>query len=124
LAAGITSHIWDSGALIGMNQPLQIDEKLFQEWVMLYFDRMYDMEKEVLIYRGTIEILKTQVPTETVEAIDRLVQGLRKGKRITDLLDEKYEGYRTQVLEYISQGSLNQALSQYLQEWKAKGPIN
>lgn len=105
-------------------KPLQIDEDTFREWLLLYFDRMRDMETEVLVYRGAIEILRNQVPTETREVIDKLVAGIRQKPEVKQILDEKYQRYREQVLEAVAKGTQDQALSRYLQEWKAKGPIN
>jgi hypothetical protein len=105
-------------------KPLQIDEDVFREWILLYFDRMRDMETEVLVYRTVVEILRKQVPTETCQTIDALVAKMRGRPEIKETLDEKYGRYRAQVLESIAKGSQGQALSRYLQEWKAKGPIN
>jgi type II secretory pathway component PulF len=104
---------------------LQIDEDVFRQWLMLYFDRMKEMEAQVLTYRTTVEILKRQIDDgNQAQLIDRLVDGIQNGKDVKEVLDEKYARYREKALEAIAQGSQSQALSRYLQEWRAKGPIN
>jgi len=105
-------------------KPLQIDEDIFREWVLLYLDRMRDLQTEVLVYRTAIELLRKLVATETREAIGELVARVRKNPEIKQTLDEEYQRYRVQFLEAISKGFQDQALLRYLQEWKAKGPIN
>jgi predicted RNase H-like nuclease (RuvC/YqgF family) len=82
------------------------------------------METEVMVYRGAIELLKKQVGPPQDQEIERLTQKIRERDEIKQILDEKYERYRTQALECIGKGSLDQALSRYLSEWKAKGPTN
>jgi len=77
--------------------PLQIDEDLYREWLLLYFDRMRDLENQVIVYRTAIEILKQQVDAgNQTQLIDRLVQGIRDSKDVKDVLDEKYSRYRAQ----------------------------
>jgi hypothetical protein len=107
-----------------MKPPLQIDEDVFREWLLMYFDAMRNMEIEVMVYRGAIEILKKQVGTPQDQDIEALTQKIRQRDEIKKILDEKYERYRRQALECIEQGSQDQALSRYLLEWKAKGPTN
>ena len=105
-----------------MKPPLQIDEDAFRDWLLTYFDAMRNMETEVLVCRGAIEILKRQVPKP--DELDDLMRKIRERPEIKQILDEKYERYRSQALEYIAKGSLDQALSRYLQEWKLEGPTN
>jgi len=44
-----------------MKPPLQIDKDVFRDWLLMYFDAMRNMETEIMVYRGAIEILKKQV---------------------------------------------------------------
>jgi hypothetical protein len=105
-------------------KPLQLDGDVFREWLLMYFAAMRNMETEVMVYRGVIEILKKQVTPPEAQDIDILTQRIRERPEIKEILDEKYERYRSQALECIEKGSQDQALSRYLQEWKAKGPTN
>lgn len=107
-----------------MKPPLRIDEDAFREWLMLYFDRMQEMETETLVYRSTVEFLLTKVPPETRQTIEKIVERSRGIPEIKGEVEKKYTEYRAQALEAISKGSLDQALSRYLRGWKAKGPIN
>jgi hypothetical protein len=107
-----------------MSHVLHIDVDQFLEWLMLYFDRMQDMESEVLVYRTALEFVQTQVPTETRQTIDKIVEKTRQLPEIKQDLEKRYNEYRAQARERIEIGSADQALSQYLREWKAKGPTN
>jgi predicted CopG family antitoxin len=107
-----------------MKPPLQIAADVFREWLLMYFDAMHDMENEVMVYRSAIELLKQHVGAPQDQEIEALIQKIRKSEDIKQMLDEKYERYRRKALECIEQGSLDQALLQYLAEWKAKGPTN
>ena len=107
-----------------MKPPLQIDKDVFRDWLLMYFDAMRNMETEIMVYRGAIEILKKQVGAPQDQEIETLTEKIRKRSEIKEILDEKYGRYRRQALGCIEQGSQDQALLQYLQEWKAKGPTN
>ena len=107
-----------------MKPLLQIDKDVFREWLLSYFDAMRNMETEVMVYRSAVELLKQQVQSQQSAEIDKLLEKIRQRREIKEILDEKYAQYRSQALECIEQGFLDQALSRYLQEWKAKGPTN
>ena len=100
---------------------MQIDKDLFREWILMYIDAMQKMETEVMVYRLVAEALKRY---DLQKEIDDLTQKIRERSEIKNKLDEKYCKYRDQVLEYIEKGFQDQDLSRFLQEWKARGPIN
>ena len=102
-------------------KPMQIDKDLFREWILMYIDAMQKMETEVMVYRLVAEALKRY---DLQKEIDDLTQKIRERAEIKNKLDEKYGKYRDQVLEYIEKGFQDQDLSRFLQEWKARGPIN
>jgi hypothetical protein len=105
-----------------MTPPLQIDEDVFREWLLLYFDRMMDMEIEVFVHRMTVELLKSLNP-DLAGKIDAATAKIREHEEIKGIR-QRYDEYREAVLQSIAKGSLDQGLSRYLQGWKAKGPIN
>ena len=105
-----------------MSPVLNIDVEQFREWLLLYFDRMRDMELEVFAYRLTVELLKNIDPV-SAEKIDDLTAKAR-GHEETTRIAQRYERHREEVNQLFANGSLDQALAQYLREWKAKGPIN
>jgi len=98
-----------------MKPLLQIDPDMFREWLLLFFGRMRDMELEVFAYRLTVEALKKADP-DSADKIDALTDA--KG------IVQRYERHREELNQLFAQSSLDQALLQYLQGWKAKGPVN
>src|SRR5258708_34818793 len=85
--------------------------------------RMMDMEIEVFVYRLTVELLKQTLAPPSAETIDAATAKIREHEEIKGIR-RRYDGYREEVLQLIGKGSLDQGLSRYLQEWKAKRPIN
>jgi DNA-binding GntR family transcriptional regulator len=105
-----------------MKPLLQIDPDMFREWLLLYFDRMRDMELEVFAYRLTVEALKKADP-DSADKIGALTEKLRQHEEAKGIV-QRYERHREELNQLFAQSSVDQALAQYLQGWKAKGPIN
>jgi hypothetical protein len=101
---------------------MKIDEDQLREWLLLYFDRMSEMELEMFAYRMTVELLKTIDP-DSAQQIDALTAKAREHEETKGIV-QRYERHREEVNQLFEKGSLDQALAQYLREWKAKGPIN
>lgn len=60
-----------------MKPPLQIDQDIFREWLLMYFDAMRNMETEVMVCRGAIELLKKHVGTPQDQEIEALTQKIQ-----------------------------------------------
>jgi hypothetical protein len=105
-----------------MKPPLQIDAGMFRERLLMYFDRMRDMEIEAFAHRMTVELLKSLNP-DLADKIDAATAKIRGHEEIEGIR-QRYERHRDEVNQLFEKGSQDQALAQYLQEWKAKGPIN
>lgn len=104
-----------------MSPLLQIDPDELREWLLLYLDRMRDMELEVFAYRLTVELLK-KIDPDSAEKIDTLTAKVREREETKEIA-QRYEKRREELTQLFEKGSLDQAL-RFLQGWKAKGPTN
>jgi hypothetical protein len=89
-------------------------KKFFLSWVAA----LQSAETEACVYRHVAEVLRTISPdlVKQVETAARL--------KVSESLDTKYAQYRKSVTESVEKGYVDQALLQYLSDWKPEGPTN
>jgi non-homologous end joining protein Ku len=103
-----------------MNPMLQIDPDALRQFLLLYLETMRDLQKQIMVYRTVVELLKKENP----DLIETLVQKAGENPELNELSDEMHQKLVSAVNQSIEQGFRGQVLSKFLQEWKAKGSIN
>lgn len=103
-----------------MTPVLQIDSEALRSFLLVYLETMRDLQKDVMVYRTVLELLKV----ENRDLIETLVQKARENPELNKVSDEMHQKLVDEVRNSIEQGSLDQALLKFLQEWKSKGPTN
>jgi hypothetical protein len=99
---------------------MDIDPKELKKFFRMWLVALRKIETEALVYRQVTEVARTISP----DLIKQVETAARDNPKILSLLDEKYAEYERVMVESVEKGVLDQALSQYLRDWKPEGPKN
>jgi hypothetical protein len=98
---------------------LRIDSEALKQFLLQYLEQMRDLQKEVMVYRTVVELLKKVNPE-----VETLVQKARENPELNKYADDMHQKLVSAVAHSIEQGFSDLDLLRFLQEWKAKGSIN
>jgi hypothetical protein len=100
--------------------PMEIDPEELKKTVAQWLDALRRIEAELLAY----VLVVAEFAKEDPKFVAKVLGTARKSPKIVEVLDQKYDPIRREMIEHIERGSLNQALAQYLRDWKPENPIN
>jgi len=99
---------------------MEIDPKELKKAVGLWLDALRKMEAELLAHA----LVVAEFAKDDPKFVDKILDTARKSPKINEVLSQKYDPIRREMMEHIKRGSLDQDLWQLLRDWKPKGPEN
>jgi hypothetical protein len=99
---------------------VDVDPESLKNLVRKWVDALKLIETELLAHVSALELLKKGDP----EFVTGLLEKARKSPKVHEVVNKKYDAYLHLMLQHIEKGSLDQALSRFLRDWKPERPVN
>lgn len=98
---------------------MEIDRDKFRELLLWVFSGLERAEKELLAHQATFVLLKA---SGEFGDLDQVLQKARE--QATRGVEKKHEEIRELIHKLLDPANKDQALEQFLREWKPKGPVH